>query len=194
MLSFMGPKNTTFRVWVITSALLTLSLLRWSLRSIYHMTRSWCHYPTGRHWGSGKPANVINGLNQTLIFKHQFKNQWFLSLNLIQSLKEKRLKTVHRTAYMLPQQLLTMASQSIKVVPSQFAHGQCLERGLEVVCTLKAQQGLLEITPAPDLWCRTGVKKQITACNVLLAHTYFNLCPNSKLPAAQKALFTDMHG
>lgn len=59
---------------------------------------------------------------------------------------------------MLPQQLLTMASQSIKVVTSQFAHCQRLKRSVEVVCTLKAQQGLFEITPTPDF--RRGTKAE----------------------------------
>lgn len=62
---------------------------------------------------------------------------------------------------MLPQQLLTMASQSIKVVTSQFAHRQRLERCVEVMCTLKAQQGLFEITPTPDLRWGTKEEKQI---------------------------------
>ncbi len=60
---------------------------------------------------------------------------------------------------MLPQQLLTMTSQSIKIVTSQFAHCQRLERSVEVVRTLKAQQGLFEITPTADLWWRTKAEK-----------------------------------
>lgn len=56
---------------------------------------------------------------------------------------------------MLSQQLLSMTSQSIEVVTSQLAHCQRLKRSIEVVRTLKAQQGLFEVTPAPDLWWGT---------------------------------------
>lgn len=53
---------------------------------------------------------------------------------------------------MLSQQLLSMASQSNKVVPSWFTHGQRLKRSIEVMRTLEAQQGLFQVTPTPDLW------------------------------------------
>lgn len=56
---------------------------------------------------------------------------------------------------MLSQQLLPMASQSIEVVASRFSHCQRLERSIEVMRTLKAQQGLFEVTPTPDLWWGT---------------------------------------
>lgn len=62
---------------------------------------------------------------------------------------------------MLPQQLLTMASQSIEVVTSQLAHRQRLERRVEVMCALKAQQGLFEITPTPHLRWGTEEEMQI---------------------------------
>lgn len=55
---------------------------------------------------------------------------------------------------MLSQQLLSMASQSIKVVTSQLTHCQRLERSIEVMCTLKAQQSLFKVTPSSDLWLR----------------------------------------
>lgn len=64
---------------------------------------------------------------------------------------------------MLPQQLLSMASQSIKVVTSQFANCQRLKRSIEVMHTLKAQQGLFEVTPTPDL--RWGTKEERKADN-----------------------------
>lgn len=56
---------------------------------------------------------------------------------------------------MLPQKLLTMVPQGVKVVPGQFALRQRLERRAEVMRALKAQQGLFEIAPAPDLRRRT---------------------------------------
>lgn len=56
---------------------------------------------------------------------------------------------------MLFQQLLSMASQSIKEVTSRFTYCQCLKRSVEVMRTLKTQQGLFEVTPTPDLWWGT---------------------------------------
>lgn len=56
---------------------------------------------------------------------------------------------------MLPQQLLSVASQSIEVVASQFADRQRFERSLEVMRTLEAQESLFEVTPTPDLWWGT---------------------------------------
>lgn len=64
---------------------------------------------------------------------------------------------------MLPQQFLTMASQSIEVVASRFTDCQRLKRSIEVMRTLKAQQGLFEITPSPDLWWGTKTERQMTA-------------------------------
>lgn len=61
---------------------------------------------------------------------------------------------------MLSQQLLSMAPQSIKVVTSQITHCQRLKGSVEVVCTLKAQQGLFEVAPPPDLWRRTKEKRK----------------------------------
>lgn len=66
---------------------------------------------------------------------------------------------------MLSQQLLSMASQSVKVVTSQLAYCQRLKRSVEVVRTLKAQQGLFEVTPTPDLWW--GTKEERKAENAL---------------------------
>lgn len=59
---------------------------------------------------------------------------------------------------MLSQQLLSMASQTIKVVTSRFAHCERLKRSIEVMRTLKAQQGFFEVTPSPDL--RWGTKEE----------------------------------
>lgn len=67
---------------------------------------------------------------------------------------------------MLPQQLLTMASQSIEVVTSQLAHRQRLKCRVEVMCTLKAQQGLFEITPTPDLRWGTEDEMQISVSKI----------------------------
>lgn len=66
---------------------------------------------------------------------------------------------------MLSQQLLSMAPQSIKVVTSQITHCQRLKGSVEVVCTLKAQQGLFEVAPPPDLWRRTKEKREKKADN-----------------------------
>lgn len=65
--------KTMLRVWVITSASSRLSLLHWSLRSICHKTLSWHRYPTGRHWGSDTPADIIDGLDCVLKFKLQIQ-------------------------------------------------------------------------------------------------------------------------
>lgn len=64
---------------------------------------------------------------------------------------------------MLPQELLTVVPQGVEVVTGQFALCQRLKRGAEVVRALKAQQGLFEIAPAPDLRWRTERGKQIKA-------------------------------
>ena len=64
---------------------------------------------------------------------------------------------------MLSQQLLPMVSQSTEVVTSQFTHCQRLKRGVEVMRTLKAQQGLFQVTPSPDLWW--GTKEERKADN-----------------------------
>lgn len=42
------------------------------------------------------------------------------------------------SAYMLPQQLLTMASQSIEVVTGQLSFCQRFKRSIEVIRALKA--------------------------------------------------------
>lgn len=60
----------------------------------------------------------------------------------------------HET-YMLSQQLLPVAPQGVEVVPCKLADSQRLEGGVEVVRSLKTQQGLLENTPPSDLRCRT---------------------------------------
>lgn len=52
-------------MWLITSALLRLFLLHWSLRSICHRTRSWYRCPTGRHWGTDTPAHKTSQTVQT---------------------------------------------------------------------------------------------------------------------------------
>lgn len=62
---------------------------------------------------------------------------------------------------MLPQELLAVVPQGVKVVPGQFALCQRLKRGAEVVRALKAQQGLFEVAPAPDLRRRTERGEQI---------------------------------
>lgn len=62
---------------------------------------------------------------------------------------------------MLPQKLLTMVPQGVKVVPGQFALCQRLKRSAEVMCALEAQQGLFEIAPAPDLRRRAERGEQI---------------------------------
>lgn len=64
---------------------------------------------------------------------------------------------------MLPQQLLTVTSQSTEVITSQLAHRQRLKRSIEVMRTLKAQQGLFEITPTPDLRRGAEAEGQIMA-------------------------------
>lgn len=53
---------------------------------------------------------------------------------------------------MLPQELLTVAAQSVKVVAGQLADRQRLERGVEIVHSLEAQQRLFEVPPASHLW------------------------------------------
>lgn len=67
------------------------------------------------------------------------------------------------STYMLPQQLLTVTSQSTEVITSQLAHRQRLKRSIEVMRTLKAQQGLFEITPTPDLRRGAEAEGQIMA-------------------------------
>lgn len=57
----------------------------------------------------------------------RFLLDYFIDINLSTS------------SYMLPQQFLTMASQSIEVVASQFTDCQRLKRSIEVMRTLKAQ-------------------------------------------------------
>ena len=57
---------------------------------------------------------------------------------------------------MLSQQLLPVAAQSVEVVTGQLAHRQRLERRVEVMRALKAQQGLLEVAPSADLWWGAG--------------------------------------
>lgn len=52
----------------------------------------------------------------------------------------------------MPQELLTVAAQSVKVVAGQLADRQRLKRGVEVVHPLEAQQRLFEVPPAPHLW------------------------------------------
>lgn len=64
---------------------------------------------------------------------------------------------------MLSQQLLSMASQRVKVVTGQLAYCQCLKRSVEVVRTLESQQGLFEVTPTSDLWW--GTKEERKAHN-----------------------------
>lgn len=56
-----------------------------------------------------------------------------------------------------------MVPQGVEVVTGQFALRQRLKRSAEVVRALKAQQGLFEIAPTPDLRWGTDTGKQIKA-------------------------------